>query len=146
MPVKRSITWADVQVGEIKKTALKKEEEFSEEDLINRRMAILLASFSSCHSWQTHRCVTDGNNGFTAPEIKQEYAQVATSGWKQVSVSDICEIARLQVPDKAFSEWLFFNVDKKEHRDYRAVWSLLKSRFADYLEENYESGATRDNP
>ena len=135
MPVKRSITWADIQVGEIRRIAQKKETDFDERDRLNKDMAVLIASFSSCHSWQTRRHISERANGFNSPEVREEYTQARASRWKAVSVSDIGELAREPVPDNTFSEWLFFSVDKKDHRTYRETWAALQGKLSDYLDE-----------
>jgi hypothetical protein len=135
MPAKRSITWADVQVGEIRKLALKKESNFTEEDAVNKKMAVLIASLCSCHSWKTHQLIRDKQKGFNLPEIKEEHQQALAKRWQEVTVTDIAELARLQIPDSTFSEWLFFQVDKKQQKDYRGSWEILKSKLGDYAEE-----------
>jgi hypothetical protein len=140
MPVKRSITWADVQVGEIKRLNGKREDQYDANERLTRDMAILIASFASCHSWKTHRRIKDRANGeevnvFSTPDVREEHAEVLKNGWKQISVSDVGELARMQIPDNTFSEWLYFNVDKTEHKRYRQAWCALKGRLADYLDE-----------
>ena len=135
MPVKRSITWADIQVGEIRRISQKKDSDFDAQDKLNRDMAVLIASFSSCHSWQTRRHIMERANGFNSPEVKEEYNQAKANRWKQVSVFDIGELAREPIPDNMFSEWLFFSVDKKEHKSYRETWETLQAKLADYLDE-----------
>ncbi|MFI5412875.1 MAG: hypothetical protein ACHQX1_03205, partial [Candidatus Micrarchaeales archaeon] len=62
-------------------------------------------------------------------EIRKEHQEAVTSKWKLITPFDIVEVSTTNIPDSAFSEWLFFNVEKEHHEDYKQAWQELKMDF-----------------
>lgn len=150
MPIKYNLTNYDVLAGKIKKVALKEtahsngiaqngQANSTEDETLLKNMAVLIASFSSGHSWQTHKSIVD-REGLNKPEIKAEFADAIASRWKDVSQGDIFELATKKVSDTAFSQWLFFNVDKDKHEEYKLAWQALNKELAENCDEIAESG------
>ena len=135
MPLKYTLTWADMHVNEIRKVALKKERELTSGDKFVRTTAIIIASFSSRHSWETHKCTETDFGRLNSNAIRDEYATAATEKWKQVSFFDISEIASEHLPDKTFYRWLFMFVDGQKHKEYKAAWTFLKEKLTNYSDE-----------
>ncbi len=97
-------------------------------------MAVIVASFSSGHSWQTHKYVYSDEQ-IDKPEIKEEYIQAEQSRWKNINISDLEELASTPVSDQAFYRWLFYNVDKSKQRLYKEAWVKLKSELNSSCDE-----------
>ena len=140
MPKKYNLTRYDLIANSIKKLSSRElyangevaealDVEYTDEML--RTMAIIVASFSSSHSWKTFRGITEGSGQLNSDEIREEYQEACRTRWKNVSQNDIGELSNTNIPDSRFFEWLFFNVDKKEHPIYKDAWGTLKREFQD---------------
>jgi hypothetical protein len=153
MPIKYNLTNYDVLAGKIKKVALKgamhanggappkQPEVESADDAMLKNMAVLIAAFSSGHSWQTHKSIVD-REALNKPEIKSEFGDALSSRWKDVSQGDIFELATKKVSDTSFFQWLFFNVDRDKHEDYKLAWQNLSKELAENCDEITESSKT----
>ncbi len=131
MPIKYNLTKYDKLFSRIKKVSTKKDREMTKEETCTMFKAVLLAAFASGHSWQTFRTLTaEASASFNKPEIKKEYEDAATNKWKSVQPSDINEVANSNISEGAFSAWLFFNVQREYHDQYKRVWSELQADFA----------------
>ena len=139
MPIKYNLTKYYILSTRIKKVSLKKAAiVFTADDRTTMIKAILIASFASGHSWQTFRSLTQGLP-MRNPEIKKEFADAVASKWKSITPFDIVEVSTTNVSDSVFSEWLFFNVEKDFHQEYKDAWSNLKNEFeedCDVIERN----------
>lgn len=133
MPIKYNLTKYDLLSTKIKKIAGKKGiGEMTKEEYRTMLKAVIVASFASGHSWKTYKITTSsGGHEFNNPEIKEEHQQAYVSKWKTVSPFDIGEISETNISDHAFSTWLFFNVDKSEHDDYKNAWNELQQELAE---------------
>jgi hypothetical protein len=131
MPIKYNLTKYDMLSTRIKKVSVKKSpKELSLEERKTMIKAILIASFASGHSWQTYRTLTSQvSASMHSPEIRKEYQETVASKWKLITPFDIVEVSTTNIPDNAFSEWLFFNVEKNNHQEYKHAWSELKADF-----------------
>jgi len=153
MPIKYNITKYDVLVGEIHKLVQKcnthhayrldaksdaEASDLTEKELQLKAIAVIIASFSSGHSWQTHKCLQNEEQ-FNKAEIKQEYLEAEESRWKSVTLNDIEELAETSVSDSTFYRWLFYNVDKSRQQVYKNAWSMLKAEFDSSCDEIEQS-------
>lgn len=131
MPIKYNLTKYDMLSTKIKKVSVKKSaNEMSKEEDSTMLKAILIASFASGHSWQTYRMLTSpASDSFNKPEIKKEYAEALSSKWRLITPFDIVEVSTTNIPETTFSEWLFFNVERNSHPDYKSAWKELKTDF-----------------
>jgi hypothetical protein len=107
----------------------------TKEDQFIKTTAIIIASFSSRHSWETHKCTVTDFSRLNASAIRDEYSSAASDKWKQVSFFDISEIASEHLPDKLFYGWLFLFVERPKHKMYKEAWIFLKSKMANYSDE-----------
>lgn len=133
MPIKYNLTKYDVLANKIHKVSLKygkglqtNGESISEDDDGIRYMAIIVASLTSSHSWQTHKCIESNVDGFNSESVKGEYLEAAKERWKHVTPSDINELANLNISDSIFYRWLFFNIERGEQENYKRAWRQLK--------------------
>ncbi len=140
MPIKYNLTKFDMLSNRIKKTAAKgavKGNGWSgggnapnlPEDDLTRIKAIIIASFASGHSWQTSKALTEPGIMINSPDVKKEYLEAKEKKWQSISNFDIVEVSSKNVNDASFSQWLFFNVDRSQHDDYKKAWSELKGEF-----------------
>lgn len=131
MPIKYNLTTHDILAGSIHKLAMNGHgvSELATQDAVLRAKAIIIASFSSAHSWKTYKAVTGGMVLLNKPDIKEEYLAAKASKWKSVRNIDIQEVASMDLKDGHFSSWLFSNVDKSEHLTYRQAWGGLRQDF-----------------
>ena len=138
MPIKYNLTRYDILANKIHKIVVKRTSEPTsdpEDDEDLKMIAILVASFSSAHAWQTHKCI-EARESLNKPEIKEEHKEAENERWKQISPYDIEEIAKESIPDNVFNEWLFFNVEKEKQHTYKNAWNKLKAELADGLDIN----------
>ncbi|HVC58576.1 MAG TPA: hypothetical protein VND15_03825 [Candidatus Acidoferrales bacterium] len=134
MPIKYNLTTHDILAGSIHKLAINGNgsaaiQQLADQDSVLRAKAIIIAAFSSAHSWKTYKAVTSGTVLLNKPEIKEEYIAAKGSKWKSVRNIDIQEVASMDLRDGHFSSWLFSNVDKTEHPTYRTAWGGLRKDF-----------------
>jgi hypothetical protein len=146
MPTKYTMTWSDRLAYTIHKASLRKEDQFTDEDRRAKVAAVLIASFSSCHSWRTHKCITEGMLVAPSTEIKEEFSLALSERWRNVSSADVREVATAGITDSMFSRWMFSNVDKERHAQYREAWNSLKNGLANYTEEEPEERGARELP
>ncbi len=152
MPRKYNLTKYDVLANMIHKLSVKElglnhgnadnatpEHADSYDDETLKAIAVLIASFSSNHSWQTYRYITIHESTGNSNAIKEEYSEAEKTRWKNVTQYDIGEVANTNLPDNVFSEWLFFNVVKDKHDTYRRAWRILKEQFSNQVEADLES-------
>ena len=153
MPIKYNITKYDVLVGEIHKLVQKcnthrayradaksegEQTELTEGELQLKAIAVIVASFSSGHSWQTHKCM-QSEGQLDKPEVKEEYELAEQSRWKSVNLNDVEELASAPISDQAFYRWLFYNVDKGKQKLYKDAWVRLKAEFESSCDELEQS-------
>jgi hypothetical protein len=129
MPIKYNLTWADTLSNKIHKISQKDPSTWDDEDRKIKIIGTVVAAFASTHSWQTYKAVKENHKALNSPEVKEECMHAINEGWKNVTYSDINEIAKESEIEQAFDSWLFFNIGKKEHADYKAAWSTLKKYF-----------------
>ncbi len=132
MPIKYNLTKYDMLSTRIKKAAAAKKStpQLAREDQGVMLKAIIIASFASGHSWQTYRALTSKEPvAFSNSEIRKEFAEAVTSKWRLINPFDIVEVSTTNISDSAFSQWLFFNVDKSYHDEYKKAWKELQRDF-----------------
>ncbi len=131
MPIKYNLTKYDMLFSKIKRILSKKgPKEMTKEEKNTMFEAVLVAAFSSSHSWQTYKAIESGIPGvFRAPEIRKEYEEAFLMQWKRISPFDINEVASVNMGDNAFSEWMFFNVPKDSQTDVSGAWRSLQKEF-----------------
>jgi hypothetical protein len=131
MPIKYNLTKYDMLSTRIKKVPPKKPlNEMSKEERATVIKAVLIACFASGHSWQTFKILKSNTSGaMNTPEIKKEFSEALAGKWKLITSFDIEEVSTANISDSAFSDWLYSNVDKDYHDDYKSAWAELKSEF-----------------
>ncbi len=154
MPIKYNLTKYDVLASEIRKLAVKYNThhtyplerkgnadgiQLSSEEIMLKAMAVLIASFSSSHSWQTHKCIENHDDKLSNAEIKTEYEEAERIRWQNVSLYDIGEIASTQIPDNVFYRWMFSNIEKDKQALYKGAWTELKKAFESSCDEIEQS-------
>ncbi len=93
--------------------------------------AVVIASFSSGHSWQTHKCVTSDTSRISGAAIRRELEEVLAGKWKHVSSADIHEVINSKIDDNVAALWAFYHLSGEGHqRHIKAAWSKLKSEFS----------------
>jgi len=135
MPIKYNLTRYDILANKIHKIVAKRASDQNgdpEDDEDLKTIAILIASLSSAHAWQTHKSIV-GHETLNKPEIKDEHREAEAERWRQVSSYDIEELAKKSISDSIFNEWLFFNVEKEKQQAYKSAWSKLKAELVDGL-------------
>ncbi len=131
MPIKYNLTKYDMLSTRIKKVSTKRPPiQMSNEERSVMIKAVLIAAFSSGHSWQTYRTLTSNGSTLNNPEIKKEYTEALTSKWRYITPFDIVEVSTANIQDRTFSEWLLFNVNRDYHEEYKKAWEELKSEFS----------------
>ena len=146
MPTKYTMTWSDRLAYTIHKASSKKEDQFTDDERQAKVAAVLIASFSSCHSWRTHKCITEGMLMAPSAEIKEEFDMAHSERWRNVGAADIREVATAGITDSMFSRWMFCNVEKERHAQYRDAWNGLKQGLANYTEEETPAEGSREPP
>jgi hypothetical protein len=134
MPIKYNLTWADMLSTKIHKTAIKSPPAEGE-DRKTMLIGVIVAALSSSHSWQTYKAVKENPTWLGKPEVKDEYLKALEDGWRNITYTDINEIAQDKNVENAFDTWLVFNVEKKEHEDYREAWKYLIEQSANSCDD-----------
>ena len=130
MPFKHNLTKFNIFSDNVRKIA--KKSKITENERRIMTMAIIIASFSSAHSWKTSKSiVADRMIDIKDISIKQEYENAKAIKWKNISSSDIKEIANQGIRDSMFSRWMLSYVDKEEHENYKQAWSMIKNNITD---------------
>ena len=130
MPFKHNLTKFNIFSDNVRKIA--KKSKITENERRIMTMAIIIASFSSAHSWKTSKSiVADRMIDIKDISIKQEYENAKTIKWKKISSSDIKEIANQGIRDSMFSRWMLSYVNKEEHENYKQAWSMIKNNITD---------------
>lgn len=136
MPIKYNLTKYDMLSTRVKKVSSKKDpKEMSKDETETMLKAILIASFASGHSWQTFKLITNGGGMLNQPEVKKEYQEARATKWKLINPFDIVEVSTTNISDSAFSQWLFFNVEKENHENYAQAWAELKVDFGEACDD-----------
>ncbi len=140
MPIKYNLTPYDILAYKIHKLSLKelkelhltnsKDSENESDDIEIKLMAIIVASLTSSHSWQTYRCIEQHVDTFNSEIIKKEYEEAIAERWKHITPSDISELANLDINDSIFYRWSFFNVKKEDYKKYKQAWKRLKNEIS----------------
>lgn len=143
MPIKYNLTKNDILASKFHQLSQKNIAELSDhpsqEDLLQAQ-AILIASFSSSHSWQTFKCITEMNmERLRSNDIKSEYQSAKTERWKHVTTRDIEEVAKMNITPSLFSIWLSFNTERERKQTYRSAWDLLVGEFQKECDMKVES-------
>lgn len=102
-------------------------------------MGVMIAAFSSGHSWKTHQEIGNKySTNFNKPEIKEEFLNAELNKWKNINAFDIREVIEKNISHSNVSQWLYYNVDKLKHDDFKNAWTELYKR----LEMEEEPAAT----
>jgi hypothetical protein len=128
MPIKYNLTKHDLLAEEFHDIQ-KKNPPFDEDDQMRAAKAILIACFSSAHSWRTSNALNGNFSEINSPSLKDEYLNAKKSGWKQVRNTDIQEVSRANIKSGAFNMWLVKVPDRSEHEIYRDAWRELNALF-----------------
>ncbi len=132
MPIKFNLTKYDLLTAKIKKLAGRDVRALTKEEQQTIRQAILISSFASGHSWRTYRALTaQSSTPMNDPELKQEHSEASTSKWKAITPFNIVEVSNMNIAESAFSQWLFFNVDRTQHKEFTDAWTRLQKEFAE---------------
>jgi len=130
MPIKYNLTKNDILADKFHKLSQRAIDSSSNEDRILNAAAILIASFSSAHSWRTNTYITNSTeiNKLRSPEVKSEYTDAKRHRWKTVTSKDIQEVSQMNINASQFATWLS-NTDKSDGEIYKLAWNKLQSEF-----------------
>ncbi|HVA82570.1 MAG TPA: hypothetical protein VNF06_00195 [Candidatus Aquilonibacter sp.] len=131
MPNRNTLNKYEMLVTDIHRLAKKKAPELS--DMQVKKMAMLIASLSSNHSWKTYRFLHEGGEMdrlCMLDEAKHAFAE----GWKNITESDIEEVVNSNMSSHTFATWLYNIVDKEQRSEFKIIHQRLRSEFADGLE------------
>lgn len=129
MPIKINMTKNDVLAIQFHSVS-QKSGEMSIDDQISIAQAVLVASFSSAHSWKTYNAVVSKDmEKIRSFDVRNEFVEAENRNWKHVRNMDIKEVAEIEINDSLFSIWLTFNAEKSKWRIYRDAWNKLKCEF-----------------
>ncbi len=130
MPIKYNFTKYDMLAEEIHELSQKRNTPFSKDEEVKKAEAVLIASFSSSHSWQTYKIIVEGNaNSLNSPQLKNEFLTAKTEKWKEIKPTNIQEVSCMNIRDDLFYMWLSINVDKINRDKYKLAWFKLKQQF-----------------
>ncbi len=131
MPIKYNLTKYDKLAEQIHELSQKKSTTFTKEEKTLMAMAVIITSFSSAHSWQTSKVITEGNPNLllNCPDIKNEYQLAKSERWKRVLPQHIQDVSKMNVRDGIFYTWLSTNEGNGERADYKNAWGRLKALF-----------------
>jgi len=128
MPIKYNLTKYDMLAEKYHELSQKKDTFTPPEELI-RAQAVLIAAFSSSHSWQTNKMITESDVRSLSNStdiVIAEHILAKTTKWKQVKNMDIQEIARTNISGM-FPVWLnSIKVDQNTRMMYRQAWDKLQ--------------------
>ena len=142
MPIKYNLTRYDTLASKIKKVSLKKSpSEMTKDDFHTMLQAVLIAAFTSGHSWQTYKFISSQDGASKSQEIRKEFTDAFTSKWRTVSPFDIGEFATTSIPDTTFSEWLTYTVGREHHDGFRKAWGSLCMELSQACDEVERSEA-----
>lgn len=126
MPIKHNLTKYDLLKDRIHKTTAKEETDYTEEDKILRNIAVIVAAFSSNHSWKTYAEMTENiSPNFNCPEVKGEYFEASAQKWKGITAQDISEVAKRGIQGLKFERWLYYTVENPDRESYKRAWSTF---------------------
>ncbi len=131
MPIKYNLTKYDILAEQYHELSQKKYNPLTQDEETSKAEATLIASFSSSHSWQTHK-IMEGRNisMFNTPDVHNEYMLAKSEKWKHVRNMDVQEIACMNIRDNMFFIWLSTVTQKRDERDRcKAAWIKLKLQF-----------------
>ncbi|MDE1846381.1 MAG: hypothetical protein KGH53_03845 [Candidatus Micrarchaeota archaeon] len=131
MPNRNTLNKYEMLVTDIRRLAKKKEPELS--DMKIKKIAMLIASLSSNHSWKTYRFLhkeSDMDRLCMLDEAKHAFSE----GWKNITESDIEEVVNSNVSEHTFSMWLYNIVEKEQRTEFKTLHQKLRMEFADGLE------------
>ncbi|EQD47813.1 hypothetical protein B2A_08282 [mine drainage metagenome] len=127
MPIKHNLTKYDILQEKLHKLSQKREDEYTDEELMLKNMGVLVAAFSSGHSWKTHKALSDNQYEFNSADIKDEFSKSKASKWKNVTSADIYEVSQKNIPKSKFASWLYYIVNTQEHSTYKTAWEQFNS-------------------
>lgn len=131
MPNRNTLNKYEMLVTEIHRLAKKKTPEMS--DMRVKKMAMLIASLSSNHSWKTFRFLHEGGD-MDRLCMLDEAKNAFSEGWKNITESDVEEVVNANTSEHVFSMWLYNIVDKEQRNEFKTIHKKLRSEFADGLE------------
>ncbi len=140
MPIKYTLTKNDMLADKIHDCVMRSSsnsgKEPTQEDVLLRTQATIIASLASSWSWQTSKALKESNLPLLmAPEVKNEYSLAAKERWKQIRSADIQEVASMNIGTNFFSMWLLSNVGKGDHELYKKAWDVLRQEFAQVCDD-----------
>ncbi|MDE1850305.1 MAG: hypothetical protein KGH54_00735 [Candidatus Micrarchaeota archaeon] len=131
MPNRSTLNKYEMLVTDVRRLAKKKVHEIT--DMRVKKIAMLIASLSSNHSWKTSRYLHN-NEVMDKMCMQEEARQAFTEGWKNINESDIEEVINSNISEHAFSMWLYNIVSKEQRHDFQELYRKIKIEFVDGLE------------
>ena len=137
MPNRTILNKYGLFVSQIHKVLKKKE--VGGEDSKTIKMAKLVATLSSNHSWRIFRYLHNGDP-FDKDAIRVEICAACRDGWKEVNENDLKEVLTAPIEEHAFSMILTCWPDREERKEYQDLFEELEEEFIDGIEpiENRE--------
>ncbi|MDE1825631.1 MAG: hypothetical protein KGH61_00455 [Candidatus Micrarchaeota archaeon] len=131
MPNRNTLNKYELFVTEVHRLAKRKQLEAK--DLRIKKLAMLIASLSSNHSWRTYKYLNGGGE-IERTCMLDETRQAFSEGWKNITESDIEEVVNANTNEYMFSMWLYHVVDKEQRHEFKELHKELKTEYADGLE------------
>jgi hypothetical protein len=130
MPIKYNLTKYDLLAENIHELSQKRDASFSKDEEVLKAEAIIIASFSSSHSWRTYRAITEGNpNNLNSANVKSECTLAMSEKWKHIRNMDVQEVSCNNIRDGLFYMWLSINANSLNRKLYKEAWTKLKEEF-----------------
>ena len=119
-------------VTSVRKIASKKV--LTPEETETKKLASVVASLSSNHSWKTYKYLHDYSD-LDKEALASELSSAFAHKWKNISEIDVEEVVKANYNPQALSSLIFYVVDKGKRTEYRELFSRLKDNFI-YTAEN----------
>ncbi|MGI0141582.1 MAG: hypothetical protein ACREBF_02955 [Candidatus Micrarchaeales archaeon] len=131
MPNRSTLNKYEILVTDVRRLAKKKVCESADAHI--KKMAMLIASLSSNHSWKTSRYLHN-NEPMDRMCMLDEAKRAFDEGWKSINESDIEEVVNSNISDHTFSMWLYNIVNKEQRQEFHGLYKRIKLEFIDGLE------------
>lgn len=130
MPIKFNRMTYDEIADKMSKLSHKSSGQLTQDERILHAGATIIASFSSCHSWNTYNYITRGAElgKLRSSEVNSEFKTASQLRWKHVTAKDIREVSQMNITPGHFTLWMY-NVDVGDRTVYKAAWDMLRTEF-----------------
>ncbi len=134
MPIKYNLTKYDKLADRIHCLLQKDNANLTEDEQNHIIGAVLFASFSPSHSWETARAINESSISLmNTLKVRNEYNEAKQSKWKNIRNTDVQYVSeRSRNINGMFPMWLYsIGVDRQTREQYRVVWTKLMQAFSE---------------